>query len=80
MANMKAPILPETPTPILTKDDLRRLLAVCEGDRSFEGRRDAAILRLMIDTGLRRSEVMGIRWTPDNLETNDILDLRCKSK
>ena len=76
MANMQPPILPESPTPLRSRDDLRRLLAVCASDKTFEGRRDAALLRLMLDTGCRRSEVLGIRWTTDKPETNDVLDLR----
>ena len=30
----------------------------------------------MIDTGARRSEVCGMRYTPKDTETNDIIDLR----
>jgi len=38
----------------------------------FAGRRDAAILRLFIDTGARRAEVANLRWTPADPDTNDI--------
>lgn len=40
---------------MLSEDDLRRLLADCEG-KEFEDRRDAAIIRLLADTGMRRGE------------------------
>ncbi len=44
---------------MLTDDELRRLLKACEG-RDFTDRRDAAILRLFPDTGIRVSEAAGI--------------------
>ena len=56
MARIKQPKVPETPPPMLSDDELRRLLKACEG-AGFEERRDLAILRLLMDTGLRRSEV-----------------------
>lgn len=43
---------------MLSDDQLRRLLRSCEG-RDFTDRRDAAILRLFIDTGVRVSEAAG---------------------
>ena len=39
---------------------LSRLLAVCEKNREFEDRRDAAILRVFIDTGARLAEVTNL--------------------
>jgi site-specific recombinase XerD len=56
MARMKG-IQVEEPTPeVLSDVELRRLLKACEG-KEFEDRRDMAVLRLMIDTGLRRFEI-----------------------
>jgi site-specific recombinase XerD len=56
MARMKG-IQVEEPTPeVLSEAELRRLLKACEG-KEFEDRRDMAVLRLMIDTGLRRFEI-----------------------
>ena len=46
--------------PVLTMDQLRALIATCEGSR-FEDRRDAAIIRLALDTGARRGELAGLR-------------------
>jgi len=60
MAKLAAPIVPEQPVPVPPDDDLRRLLAVLRGD-TFEQTRDAALLRLLVDTGLRASEVIGLR-------------------
>jgi site-specific recombinase XerD len=60
MATMRPPHVPETPPPVLREEDLRRLLDACAGT-SFEDRRDNAIIRLFIDTGMRRGELAGLR-------------------
>jgi site-specific recombinase XerD len=53
MARMKPPIVPDQPVPVIPEDALRRLLHNCAG-KGFESRRDAAIIMLLLDTGLRR--------------------------
>lgn len=60
MTRMKPPAAPERPVPVLSDDELRRLLAICAGT-SFPCRRDTAIVMLMIDSGARRAEVVGLR-------------------
>ncbi len=47
------------PVPILTDDELTALLGACKGTR-FVDRRDEAVIRLLIDCGLRVSEITGI--------------------
>lgn len=59
-ANVRRPIVPEQPVPILTDDELRALLASCAA-KGFEDRRDTAIIRLLLDTGMRRDELVGLR-------------------
>lgn len=59
MANMRAPVVPERPVPIVDDDALRRLLAAM-ASRSFPDRRDTAIIRLLVDTGMRLAEVSGL--------------------
>ena len=56
MARMKPPHVPDEPPAVLRDDELRGLLATCERGTSFEDRRDAAIIRVFIDTGARRAE------------------------
>lgn len=56
---MKPPHVPEQPVPLLTTEEVGRLLSVCKG-RSFEALRDTALIRLLLDTGLRCSELVGI--------------------
>jgi len=60
MARMKPPRLPEAPPPVLRESEVRAVLAACERDRSFYGRRDDAILRCFLDTGIRRGELIGL--------------------
>ena len=60
MDRVDPPKVEEKPVPVLSDGDLRALLAVCEG-RGFEERRDTAILRLFIDTGVRLGEMAGLR-------------------
>ncbi len=47
------------PVPILTDDELSGLLGACKGKRLAD-RRDEAIIRLLLDCGMRVSEVTGI--------------------
>jgi Site-specific recombinase XerD len=59
MAKMQPPRVPEAPVPILSSDALTRLLKSCEGT-DFRDRRDLAIIRLFLDTGMRRGELAGL--------------------
>jgi len=59
MINMRRPHVPEEPPPVLTEDDLRALLKTCSGP-GFEDRRDTAIIRLFVDSGMRLSELTGL--------------------
>jgi len=60
MAKMKPPRVPEDPVPMLAEADLKRLLASADG-KDYEERRDTAMLRLFIDTGMRCSELANLR-------------------
>jgi integrase/recombinase XerC len=59
MENMRPPLVPEVPAPVLTDDQLRAILATCKG-KTFVERRDTAIIRLFVDTGCRRGEIAGL--------------------
>ena len=58
MATMRPPHVPETPPPVLREADLQKLLDACAGT-DFEDRRDNAMIRLFIDTGMRCGELAG---------------------
>jgi site-specific recombinase XerD len=68
MARMKPPRLPEAPVPILRDAELRKLLEACARDKTFAGRRDEAILRILMDSGVRRAEVLGLRLADVDLD------------
>jgi site-specific recombinase XerD len=64
---VKMPTAPEPETRVLTTDELRALLATCSPS-DFLGRRDAAIIRLFVDGGLRLSELAGLSVDDVNLK------------
>jgi site-specific recombinase XerD len=76
MTRMKPPAVPEQPVPILTDDQLAALLATCKGN-TFENRRDSAIIRLLIDTGMRAGELAGL-GVDDFDQVHDVAVVRGK--
>ena len=70
MAKMKPPTVPVAPVPVIRDDELEALFKSCEGT-DFADYRDAAVIRLLLDTGMRRAELGGL--------TVDDVDLRRKS-
>ncbi|MFY9219874.1 MAG: tyrosine-type recombinase/integrase [Candidatus Nanopelagicales bacterium] len=56
---VEVPKVPEIPVPVVTDEDLRKLLDACKG-RTFPDRRDTAIVRFLLDTGARLSELLGL--------------------
>ncbi|WP_375502169.1 tyrosine-type recombinase/integrase [uncultured Jatrophihabitans sp.] len=59
MERMTAPSVSEQPVPVLDDDTLTKLLATAKGN-TFENRRDTAIVRLLLDTGMRCGELVAI--------------------
>ena len=72
MARMKPPRLPETPPDVLRESDLKRILEACERDKTFAGRRDEAILRVFMDSGGRRGEILGLTLDDVDLDTGTL--------
>lgn len=70
MTGLSAPKVPEQPVEILTDQQLRNLLRACAGP-GFTERRDTAIIRLFLDTGIRRAELAGI--TLDDVDLDEQL-------
>jgi integrase len=68
---------PDKPVPILTDEEITALLKACAVGRGrpgvfsrpiFFGRRDEAIVRLLLDTGIRVSELCGLKLVDVDLE------------
>ena len=70
MARMKVPAVPSEPPAIFAKDDLDKLLDACKG-QDFEARRDTAIIRMLLDTGMRRAELAGLLLTHIEFDKRD---------
>jgi hypothetical protein len=66
LLGLKAPKSDHKVVHALTDDERRRLLKACQG-KSLQDRRDAAIVRLMAETGMRASEVIGLQVADVNL-------------
>jgi len=74
MRNMHPPMVPELALPILGDDEIRRMLQACAGPDLY-ARRDAAIIRLFADTGVRCAELAGLRVSDIDLDTDAALVL-----
>jgi integrase len=72
MAGMNAPTLPEAMVPVIGDDDLVRLVKACRG-RDFDDRRDMAIVRLFIASGLRLGELTAIELPDIDLDRREVL-------
>lgn len=59
MAGLERPVVPEKQVAVITDEQITRLLAVTAG-KSFNDRRDRAIVSLLFDTGMRRAELLGL--------------------
>lgn len=53
-------------TAFVSDDQLKRLITACQG-KSLQDRRDEAIVRLMLETGMRASEVISLQVSDVNL-------------
>ena len=65
--SVRSPAVPEVPVPVMSDDDLRRLFKTCEG-KTYDDRRDIAIMRLFCDTGMRRSELAYLKVSDVDLD------------
>jgi len=72
MARMKSPSVPEVPVPVVADYELKKLLKACDG-KEFEQRRDTAVLRVFIDTGVRLAEAAGMKVTDIDTDSEVII-------
>jgi site-specific recombinase XerD len=71
MRTMKAPKVPEKEVPVLDERSIKAILAPCQGETLLD-RRDMAIIRLLLDTGLRRTEMAKIKLEDVDLDRGTI--------
>jgi site-specific recombinase XerD len=74
MERMKPPMLPEQQPSIPTEADVKALLKACDG-RDFYARRDVALVRTLMDTGMRVSELVGMKLQDVDWEQGAIVVL-----
>jgi site-specific recombinase XerD len=77
LVGLRPPKLPDKVTPSLTGDEVRLLVKACQG-KGFRERRDEAIVRLMVETGLRAGEVLSLKVSDVNLSRGLLTVVRGK--
>jgi site-specific recombinase XerD len=68
---LRAPTVKVSLVPVFTSEELSALRRACQG-RGFADRRDAAILAVFEATGIRLSELAGVRYDPADPERSDL--------
>ena len=71
MDGMKAPRVPPKPVPVLSDRQIHLLLSSCSG-KDFYSRRDHAIIRTFLTTGLRRTELAHLRIGGNGSDDRDV--------
>ena len=71
LKNVDAPHLAQVPIRAAKLEDVKACLRVCD-KRSYEGLRDSALLRFLVDTAVRASECLRLRRDDVDLATGDI--------
>lgn len=71
MANMSAPAVDTAPVPVVKPDDLKKLIAVCDGT-DFYHRRDMAFVRLFFDAGVRLEEMELMKLTDIDWDAQEV--------
>jgi site-specific recombinase XerD len=79
MAKVEPPRVPDSPVPVLSPEDFRKLLRMAEG-KDYNDRRDTAILLTFYDTGCRLSEVAGMLVEDIDLRAKVVSVVGSKSK
>lgn len=72
LAERPLPRVQARPVAVVASGELHKLLDACAGP-SFTDRRDTAILRLFVDTGMRRAELAGLRVGDLDLANRTVL-------
>jgi site-specific recombinase XerD len=57
----------------ISTDDIQRILTAADGETGLRGLRDQAMLRTLLYTGLRRSEVVSMNWSLIHREAGHVV-------
>jgi site-specific recombinase XerD len=68
-ATMRPPAVPEKQVPVLTEEQIGKLLDACR-ESGFTEVRDTAIIRMLLDNGSRRAEIMRLKVTDLDFAVN----------
>lgn len=71
MERVDKPKVTKKAKPFFDDDELTRLLKTCSG-ATFEDRRDTAMMRILMDTGMRVSGLADLRYDPNDDSANDV--------
>ncbi|ALE72577.1 hypothetical protein AD006_12320 [Pseudonocardia sp. EC080610-09] len=69
---VQAPRVPEKLVPVIPDEHVRKLIKACQGS-NFTARRDLVIVRLLLDTGCRRAEIIGLRVADIEFNPNAVM-------
>lgn len=72
MRGLSQPTMPAEPVPVITDTELTALLKACQG-KDFAEVRDMAVMRLLLDCGLRASELTGLRMQDVDLDDETVI-------
>lgn len=68
LVGLRPPKLDSKVTPVLTDSQVKALVAACQG-KGFRDRRDEALVRLMVETGIRAGEAVALQVADVDLDT-----------
>ena len=72
MERMKVPKVAQQPVEVLLPEQIAAILKACEGS-DFYSRRDAALVRVLLDTGIRRAEAAGLTLQDVSLKNQTVI-------
>jgi site-specific recombinase XerD len=72
MEGMAGPVVKAKPVPLLDDEQLAALVKACAG-RDFTSRRDEAVIRFLLDTGCRASELLGLTGDDVHLQAGSAM-------
>ena len=75
MAKMRPPKVPDQPIGVLSDVEVKRMLATCDS-KTFEGRRDEAVIRVLYDSGCRLAELTNLSLDDHDGGSDVDLDMR----